>query len=241
MQTIKALGALLLYPEEAIIEALDELQQVIEKESLLSPEQIAAVVHCIEDMRPKVLLDLQEEYVQLFDNSPKHALYLFQHLYGDSPDRGPAMADLIDMYREHGYQSVANELPDYLPLYCEFAAQFPEPEARALLGRALPVLELVAQRLEQKGSPYAAVLSALGSLAIADEETEAIAQLLKAQARTRSGKDEQTLDEAWQEQPVSFTAQGEQLNHPKGTAGTVVNVPIESVTYKQPRNQHVRN
>jgi nitrate reductase delta subunit len=231
MQIIKALGALLLYPDEAIIEALDELQQVFEKETLLSPEQTAAVVHCISEMRLKGLLDLQEEYVQLFDNSPKHALYLFQHLYGDSPDRGQAMADLIDMYRDHGYQPVANELPDYLPLYCEFAAQFPEPEARTLLGRTLPVLELIAQRLEQKDSTYAAVLSALGSLATADEETEAIAQLLKAQAR--AGKDEKTLDEAWQEQPVSFTAEGEQLNHPTGT----INIPVESVT----KNQHVRN
>jgi len=231
MQTIKALGALLLYPDEAIIEALDELQQVIEKETLLSPEQTAAVVHCISEMRLQELLDLQEEYVQLFDNSPKHALYLFQHLYGDSPDRGPAMADLIEMYKDHGYQPVANELPDYLPLYCEFTAQFPEPEARALLGRALPVLELVAQRLEQKDNPYAAVLSALSSLAIADEETEAVVQLLKVQ--TRNSKTEQTLDEAWQEQPVSFTAAGEQLNHPTGT----INIPVDSVT----RKQHVRN
>ncbi len=239
MQTIKALGVLLLYPEDAIIEALYELRQVIEKEPLLSPEQTAAVVHCIEAMRSQGLLDLQEQYVQLFDNSPKHALYLFQHLYGDSPDRGPAMADLIEMYRDHGYQPMANDLPDYLPLYCEFAAQFEEQEARALLGRALPVLELIALRLEQQGSAYSGVFSALGSLAIADEETEAVAQLLKVQAR--NSKTEQTLDEAWQERPVSFTAAGEQLKHPTGTVNAVVNpldnIRVETVT----RNQHVRN
>ena len=239
MQTIKALGVLLLYPEDAIIEALYELRQVIEKEPLLSPEQTAAVVHCIEAMRSQRLLALPEQHVQLFDNSPKHALYLFQHLYGDSPDRGPAMADLIEMYRDHGYQPMANDLPDYLPLYCEFAAQFEEQEARALLGRALPVLELIALRLEQQGSAYSGVFSALGSLAIADEETEAVAQLLKVQAR--NSKTEQTLDEAWQERPVSFTAAGEQLKHPTGTVNAVVNpldnIRVETVT----RNQHVRN
>ena len=231
MQTIKALGALLLYPDAAMIEALDDIQQLVEAEPLLGPEQTAAVGRCIAEMRPQGLLDLQEQYVQLFDNTPKHALYLFQHLYGDSPERGPAMADLIGMYRDHGYQPIANELPDYLPLYCEFAAQFPEPEARSLLSRALPVLELMAQRLGHKGSAYAAVFSALASLAEADEDTAAIARLLNAQ--TRSSKGDRTMDEAWQERPVSFTAAGEQLNHPTGT----VNIPVESVT----RNQSVRN
>ena len=231
MQTIKALGALLLYPGEEMIEALDELQQVIEAEPLLRPEQTSALGGFIAGLRDQGLLDLQEQYVQLFDTTPKHALYLFQHLYGDSPERGPAMADLIEMYRDHGYHSTAKELPDYLPLYCEFAAQFPEPEARSLLGRALPVLELIAQRLQHNGSAYAAVFSALASLAEADEDSAAIARLLSA--KTRTGKGEQTMDEAWQEQPVSFTAAGEQLNHPTGT----VNIPLESVT----RNQHARN
>jgi len=231
MQTIKALGALLLYPDETLVDALDEIQAIIDADPLLGPERAAAVGRCIAGMRDQGLLDLQEQYVQTFDNSPKQALYLFQHLYGDSPERGPAMADLIGLYRDHGYQPIANELPDYLPLYCEFAAQFPQAEARSLLGRALPVLELVAQRLQQKGITYAAVLSALASLAEADEDTAAIAELLSAQAR--NGKGDQSLDEAWREQPVSFTAAGEQHNHPTGT----VNVPLESVT----RNQHARN
>jgi len=233
MQAIKALGALLHYPDAALIEALDEIQAIIDAEPQLAPEHTAGVGHCIAGMQSQGLLDLQEQYVHTFDNTPKQALYLFQHLYGDSPDRGPAMADLIGLYRDHGYQPIAQELPDYLPLYCEFAAQFPEPEARALLGRALPVLELLARRLQHQDNPYAVVLSALASLAEADEDTVAIAQLLSAQAQARTGKGDQSLDEAWQERPVNFTAAGEQCNHPTGT----VNIPVESVT----TNQHARN
>lgn len=230
MRTIKALGALLHYPQEELIEALDDIQQIIDTEPLLRPEQRSALGGCLAAMREQTLLDLQEQYVQLFDTNPKLALYLFQHLYGDTPQRGPALADLIGMYRDHGWQPAANELPDYLPLFCEFAAQFPQPEARSLLGRALPVLELMAQRLEEEGSAYAAIFSALGSLAERNEDTVAIEKLLSA--RIRGGKD-LSLDEAWKEQPVTFTAAGEQLNNPTGT----INIPLESVT----RNQTVRN
>jgi len=227
MLTIKALGALLHYPQEELIEALDDIQQVIEAESLLHPEQVSALDRCISGMRNQALLDLQEHYVQLFDTTPKHALYLFQHLYGDTPQRGPALADLIGMYRDYGYQPTATELPDYLPLYCEFAAQFPQAEARVLLGRALPVLELMAQRLGEEGSAYSSVFSALGSLAERSEDTGAIEKLLSV--RIRGGKN-QTMDEAWKEQPVTFTAAGEQLNQPTGS----VDIPVESVTRIQP-------
>lgn len=227
MLTIKALGVLLHYPQEELIEALVDIQQLLEVESLLLPEQLPALDRFFTGMRKQVLLDLQEQYVQLFDTTPQHALYLFQHLYGDTPQRGPALADLIGMYRDHGYQSAANELPDYLPMYCEFAAQFPQAEARVLLGRALPVLELMAQRLEAAGSDYAAVFSALCSLAERSEDTAAIEQLLSG--RIRGGKD-QTMDEAWQEQPVSFTAAAEQRHHPIGTG----NIPVVDVTGNQP-------
>ena len=247
MQTIKVLGALLHYPQEELIEALDEIEQLIEVESLLHPEKVSAIGRCIDQMRNQTLLDLQEQYVQLFDTNPKHALYLFQHLYGDAPQRGPALADLIGMYNDYGYQSTATELPDYLPLYCEFVSLFPQSEARLLLGRALPILDLIAQRLQEEGSAYAAVFSALSSLAERNEDTVAVEKLLSDQLR--DGK-EKTMDEAWKELPISFTAEGEQLNHPTGTVdipvesitrnqrstGTV-NIPIESIT----RNQSVRN
>ena len=227
MLTIKALGVLLHYPQEELIEAVADIQQLIHAESLLHPEQLSALDAFFAGMRQQALLDLQEQYVQLFDTTPQHALYLFQHLYGDTPQRGPALADLIGMYNDHGYQPTAQELPDYLPLYCEFAAQFPQAEARVLLGRALPVLELMAQRVEAAGSAYAAVFSALCSLAERSEDTAAIEQLLSD--RIRGGK-HQTLDEAWQERPVSFTAADEQRNHPTGPTTDPLNrVPVTNL------------
>ena len=217
MQTIKALGVLLLYPQEGMIEALDEIQQVIEAEPLLRPEQILALSRFMAGMRNQGLLDLQEQYVELFDTAPARALHLFQHLYGDSSERGQAMVDMIEQYRAHGYQPMSSELPDYLPMFCEFAAQFPEPEARVLLGRALPVLEVLERRLEEAGSAYRAVFSALVTLAESDEETAAIAQLLSARSQTDS--DEQTIDEAWNEPAVTFSVPSAHLNNTQGGAG----------------------
>ena len=217
MQAIKALGALLLYPQEGMIEALDEIQQVIEGEPLLGPEQILALSRFIAEMRNQGLLDLQEKYVELFDTAPARALHLFQHLYGDSSERGQAMVDMIEQYRAHGYQPMSSELPDYLPMFCEFAAQFPEPEARVLLGRALPVLEVLERRLEDAGSAYRAVFSALITLAESDEETAAIAQLLNT--RTQADTDEPTIDEAWNEPSVTFSVPSAHLNNAQGGAG----------------------
>ena len=197
---------------------------------MLHPEQVSALGRCIAGMRNQALLDLQEHYVQLFDTTRNMPSTCSSTCMAIPRNEGPALADLIGMYRDYGYQPTAKELPDYLPLYCEFAAQFPQAEARVLLGRALPVLELMAQRLGEAGSAYAAVFSALGSLAERSEDTAAIEKLLSA--RIRGGKD-QTMDEAWKEQPVSFTAAGEQRNQPTGS----VNIPVESVT----RNQPVRN
>lgn len=220
MQTIKVLGALLLYPREGMIEALDEIQQVIEAEALLRPEQMLALGRFIAEMRHKELLDLQEQYVALFDTAPNRALHLFQHLYGDSSQRGQAMVDMIQQYRAHGYQPLSNELPDYLPMVCEFAAQLPEPEARVLLGRALPVLEVLERRLEEAGSAYRAVFSALIALAQSHEETAAIAQVLSA--RTQTDTDDQTVDEAWNEPLVDFSVPSDHLNNTRTGAG----VPI---------------
>ena len=105
------------------------------------------------------LIPLQENYVATFDRNPKHSLHLFEHIHGESRDRGPAMVDLFEEYRKHGFDVTADELPDYIPLFLEFLGQDPAEEAERLLGDAIHVLAMIGDKLDANGSPYAHVFN----------------------------------------------------------------------------------
>jgi nitrate reductase delta subunit len=112
------------------------------------------------------LTELQAAYVRTFDLTPEHALHLTHHLFGDDKNRGPALIDLAEYYRQYGLEitasdSGARELPDYLPLVLEFAAQLEADEARLFLSQWRKVLEQLATNLERAASPYAPLLRLL--------------------------------------------------------------------------------
>ncbi|MEJ2459788.1 MAG: hypothetical protein P8Y58_17260 [Novosphingobium sp.] len=48
----------------------------------------------IDDLVTRDLYDAQERYVLLFDRTRKLSLHLFEHVHGESRDRGQAMVDL---------------------------------------------------------------------------------------------------------------------------------------------------
>jgi nitrate reductase delta subunit len=144
------------------------------------------------------LLTVQERYTDLFDRGRSLSLHLFEHVHGDSRDRGPAMIDLLQLYRRHGFDAHPRELPDYLPLFVEFLSQIESAEARGLLRDAAPILVLLQERLAKRKCAYAAVPAAL--LAIA-EATDAVAP---AQAPGADDDSFAALDRAWVEAAVVF-------------------------------------
>ena len=138
----------------------------------------------------------------LFDRTPSLSLHLYEHVHGDSRERGQAMIDLSSLLAQHGFAVESKELPDYLPLLCEFFSLIPTPQARAVLADAAPVLALIEARLERKASDYAAVLSALRELSQQSVDDQEIKRVLENDAT-----DEQSLgalDKAWEEQAVTF-------------------------------------
>lgn len=202
--TYRALGALLGYPTEALQAATGELATVLEREGLVPPRQRAALAPLLAELASDDLYALQERYVTLFDRSRTLSLHLFEHVHGESRDRGQAMADLIAHYRQHGYEPTASELPDYLPLFLEFLSLLPEAEARALLAEPGAILSAIGERLAGRDSRYAAVFRALGAIVdapaanLADEVAE-------------DPDDLEALDAAWEEAAVQF-GPGEQLD-----------------------------
>ena len=130
MVIFKVLSALLSYPSSDLVAAAHELRGVLARASGLSPGVVKALQGLIDELEQRDLYELQERYVAQFDRGRQLSLHLFEHVHGESRDRGQAMVDLVDAYRSHGFELAARELPDYLPLFLEFLAQIPEPDAR---------------------------------------------------------------------------------------------------------------
>ena len=156
-KTFKALSALLSYPEEVLQKAAPELRKVLDEEALLPPERRAALDTLIEEIATTDLLTLQEHYVELFDRTRSLSLHLFEHVHGESRDRGQAMIDLKTLYEQNGLYLSSSELPDYLPAFLEFLSIRPLEEARAQLSQPAHILTALTERLHKRQSSYAAV------------------------------------------------------------------------------------
>ena len=159
----KWLSALMCYPEQDLIDALPEFQTALDQWPELAPKR-EELQTLLNHLGSQSLRQLQEDYVLVFDRTRQHALYIFEHVYGEDRDRGSAMVDLLEEYRRHGFELGDEELPDYLPALLEFFAHIPAQEAEKLLGDAVHVIHHIGKNLAASGSPYAALLQAAVSL-----------------------------------------------------------------------------
>jgi len=203
----KALSILLGYPTAELCEAVDDIRAVLAEDNPQSAEILVNVSPLLESLVRNDLFDLQERYVLLFDRTRSLSLQLFEHVHGESRDRGQAMVDLIDMYRAHGLEVTASELPDHLPLFLEFLSLLPEPEARSLLGNAAHVVAALGERLARRGSDYAGVMKAIE--AIAGVSAGANAASVIAAEPDDDPTDLEALDKAWEAEAVRFGPAGE--------------------------------
>ncbi len=156
-------SALLCYPEADLIEALPEFQTALNEWPELNAQQ-ACLKSFLDYLQSRSLRELQEQYVATFDRNRNHALYLFEHVYGEDRDRGSAMVDLLEEYRSRGFELGDEELPDYLPVLLEYFAQVPAEHAQKLLGDAVHVIAHIGGKLENSGSPYAVLLQGIAAL-----------------------------------------------------------------------------
>jgi len=156
----RILSALISYPQAELIDALPEIGQALQADT----ETLSALQPLLAHLQSTPLIALQEAYVESFDRSHALSLHLFEHIHGESRDRGQAMVDLLDEYRRHGFEPCGTELPDYVPLFLEFLGELDEESASALLGEAIHVLAAVGTRLQRRDSPYAPVLLLLTKL-----------------------------------------------------------------------------
>lgn len=202
MKTLKVLSALLTYPSEDLLAARSELKAVMRREGVLSGADRAALDSLIETLAEGDLMDAQERYILLFDRTRSLSLHLFEHVHGESRDRGQAMVDLIKVYEDGGYVPVTTELPDFVPLFLEYAATLKPADAIELIGQPAHVFAALNERLRKRQSPYAAVFKSLLDLAKAKPDQATLARLLAEP--DPEPDDLEALDAAWAEEEVLF-------------------------------------
>ncbi len=188
--SLRVLAALLSYPDAAMRGHLSEMREILRDEAALSAARHAELDALIDALANADALETEANYVELFDRGRGTSLHLFEHVHGDSRERGPAMIDLAQTYEKAGLYLAPSELPDYLPAVLEFVSTQPPVEARSFLGEMAHIFNAIFSALQQRESAYASVLGAL--LELAGEKAQAVA--LAA---------EPPLDESWAE-PLVF-------------------------------------
>jgi nitrate reductase delta subunit len=164
-RTLRALARLLSYPDAELRANLGAIGDALRAEGALGAARRAELDALIAAIARQSPLDAEADYVQLFDSGRRTALHLFEHVHGDSRDRGPAMIDLARMYEQAGLFLADGEMPDHLPVVIEFASTQPPREAAAFLGEIAHLLNVIFNALEQRRSRYASVVGALLDLA----------------------------------------------------------------------------
>lgn len=200
--TYRALALLLSYPTPDTAAAMPAVMDALSGERLVPGALVQRLAPLADELSSADLYDSQARYVDLFDRSRSLSLQLYEHIHGESRDRGQAMVELLKLYSSHGLELTAKELPDHLPVFLEFLSQRPPAEAAALLGQAAHVLEALRERLKKRQSMYARVFDALVALVEADRNPEALKALL--QEPEDNPDDLEALDRAWAEEQVTF-------------------------------------
>ena len=188
--TLRVLARLLSYPDAELRGHLSDMRTALHTERAVTATRLAELDALMSTLERGDALDNEAEYVALFDRGRATSLHLFEHVHGDSRERGPAMIDLAQTFEKAGLFLAPGELPDYLPVVLEFVSTQPPPEARAFLGEMAHIFNAIFNALQQRQSAYASVLGAL--LELSGEQAHAV-QVTPDEA----------IDAAWEE-PVVF-------------------------------------
>ncbi|TDX20546.1 respiratory nitrate reductase chaperone NarJ [Buttiauxella sp. BIGb0552] len=223
MIELLVISRLLEYPDTALWQHQQELRDALAEGGALNLQQAAQLNNFISTLCGGDLLDAQANYSELFDRGRATSMLLFEHVHGESRDRGQAMVNLMNQYQQAGMEIDSRELPDHLPLYLEYLSQREESEARGGLQDVAPILALLAARLKQRESDYAVLFDVLLGLSQSDVAVESVSLQIADEARDDTP---QALDAVWEEEQVKFVAdagcgESEISSHQRRFAGAV--------------------
>lgn len=201
-RTLKALSLILSYPTRELQTAMPEIVAVVLSDKRLTMSSRREIRPLLDELTEVDIYDLEERYVALFDRSRTLSLNLFEHVHGESRDRGGAMVSLLETYRDGGFEPATTELPDHLPVLLEFLSMRPGADAQDMLADAAHIIEALRARLVRRESSYGAAFAALLDLTGARADAAAVAELLATAEDDPTDLD--ALDAVWEETEVRF-------------------------------------
>jgi len=201
MLLLKVISRLLDYPTAALFSAADELVDLVDNSPELNSDERLAISAFVRDLTGRDLYDAQERYDLLFDRGRALSLLLFEHVHGESRDRGQAMVELIGVYESRGFAVVSEQLPDYIPLYLEFLSEQDVGFAREWLGDIGHLLAMLSERLLQRDCNYSILFDALISISGYDVIREEIAEMVGKEERDDTME---AIDKEWEDKEVRF-------------------------------------
>ncbi|AAZ18467.1 respiratory nitrate reductase chaperone NarJ [Psychrobacter arcticus 273-4] len=253
LKLLKVLSLLIDYPSNELFEgdAFAQCKQIVAKSTLISPQVRSQIIRLIDDLIEMGSLEAQSRYDGLFERGRSLSLWLFEHVHGESRDRGQAMVDLMGQYEEAGFEIGVKELPDFLPLYLEFLAYQAtviedDIQIRMDIADVSHIIALLAARLGDRQSLYQGCFNAL--LQIAGKPLEMVDDFQEKISKETRDDTFEALDKEWEEEVVDFLGAQQEERCPSETsthnlaakagvrpakAKNAVDAPVHWVDFKQ--------
>lgn len=210
MDILKVIACLLEYPSQDAADHMGDLSLLISQAREISPDHRAQLLETLHDIYDGDLMDSEERYTGLFEQGRSLSLHLFEHVHGESRDRGQAMVDLMAEYSNNGFEINSKELPDYIPMFLEYLSHRPDLEAREWLADVSHILALIGARLVERESPYASLFKSLLLIAGRSEELDKkLAQVVDEEPDNTP----EALDKEWEEVAVTFGAEDQSCDN----------------------------
>ncbi len=201
MLILKVISRLLDYPSEALFSASDELMSIVREETSLSEINKNSLIDFIQTLSTKDIFDAQEKYDLLFDRGRSLSLLLFEHVHGESRDRGQAMVDLMNVYKSKGFEVNSSQLPDYIPLYLEFLSEQDTPFAEEWLGDICHLMTMLSERLIDRQCDYSVLFDSLIELSKIEVNREEVAEAVSKEDRDDTIE---AIDKEWEDKEIKF-------------------------------------
>lgn len=200
MRLLKLIGVLIDYPQDELWQHREELLSATDDPEL-SKQRQAELRDFVSILLGTDPLAAQDAWLSTFERGRSMSLLLFEHIHGESRDRGQAMVDLIDAYRKNGFDLTAKELPDYLPLLLEYLSHRSPDEARDWLGHVKHIVGMLAARAAERRSPYTILFAILVELAAGNLDVSVLRRRASAEPRDDTAE---VMDRLWEEEAVRF-------------------------------------
>jgi nitrate reductase delta subunit len=160
MQTVfQCASYLLSYPDDEWSNDLDDCLQMID--DLPHRQIVQNITKFIEYVKTLPTRERIETYVYTFDFGKKTNMYVTYMNTGEQRERGIELLELKQQYRAAGFEITDKELPDYLPLMLEFAAQAEQQYVVPIFQKYLQNIEEIRKQLIASENYYTVVFDVI--------------------------------------------------------------------------------